>query len=182
MKILLWLRPSLHHLRQGFSSLFGSFPGTTAQSDSSRTYAFAVRHFAFANRSRPAGIETLRRSPGSRACCFSTCLGSATTPGPASASRCSAAAGVAFSQTGKDRHPDLSFSRLNVPPADASVYASPTASQRPAQDSRSGWIRFSFPVGLFHPLQHAGFPAHPVLDPTRLSRRQFGHHHRRDDP
>src|ERR1017187_4282732 len=30
------------------------------------------------------------------------------------------------------------------------------ASRQPAQDSRSGWSRFSFPVGLFHPLQHAG--------------------------
>ena len=50
----------------------------------------------------------------------------------------------------------FSFSQLNTQPADASVYASPTASRRPVQDSRSGWSRFSFPVGLFHPLQHAG--------------------------
>src|ERR1035438_3677363 len=38
----------------------------------------------------------------------------------------------------------------------ASVYASPTGSRRSTQDSRSGWSRCSFPVGLLHPLQHAG--------------------------
>jgi hypothetical protein len=76
-------------------------------------------------------------------------------------------AGVAFSLTGKHRHPDLSFSRLNTLPADASVYASLAASQRPAQDSRSGRSRCSFPVGLSHPLQTCRLiPAHPVLDPT----------------
>ena len=52
--------------------------------------------------------------------------------------------------------PGIAFSKLNTQPIDASVYASPAASRRPTQDSRSGWSRFSFPVGLFHPLQHAG--------------------------
>src|SRR5580704_9744604 len=41
-------------------------------------------------------------------------------------------------------------------PTDALVYASMNASQRPPQDSGSGWSRFSFPVGILPPLQHAG--------------------------
>jgi hypothetical protein len=47
-------------------------------------------------------------------------------------------------------------------------YASPAASQRPVQDSRSGWSRLSFPVGLFHPLQHAGLSR---LSVPRVARR-----------
>src|ERR1035437_2599166 len=68
----------------------------------------------------------------------------------------SPSAGVAFPLTEKSRRPVLSFRSSIAQPTDASVYASPAASRRPVQDSRSGWSRFSFPVGLFHPLQHAG--------------------------
>src|SRR5271157_2026992 len=52
--------------------------------------------------------------------------------------------------------PGSMFSQLNTLPTGTSVYASPAASRRPAQDSRPGWSRCSFPVGLFHPLQYAG--------------------------
>src|ERR1039458_5702278 len=100
--------------------------------------------------------QTPRRSPGSRAYCFWACLGSSTTPGPAMARDLSPSAGMAFPLTEKGRRPVLSFRSSIAQPTDASVYASPAASRRPAQDSRSGWSRFSFPVGLFHPLQHAG--------------------------
>src|ERR1035437_9061932 len=100
--------------------------------------------------------QTPRRSTGSRAYCFSACLGSSTTPGPAMARELSPSAGVAFPLTEKSRRPVLSFRSSIAQPTDASVYASPAASRRPVQDSRSGWSRFSFPVGLFHPLQHAG--------------------------
>ena len=42
-------------------------------------------------------------------------------------------------------------------PTDTSVYASSETPRCRLQDSRTGWIRCSpFPVGLFHPLQHAG--------------------------
>src|ERR1039457_5546563 len=100
--------------------------------------------------------QTPKRSPGSRAYCFSACLGSSTTPGPTSARDITPPAGVAFPLTEKGRRPVLSFRSSIAQPTDASVYASPAASRRPVQDSRSGWSRFSFPVGLFHPLQHAG--------------------------
>jgi transposase-like protein len=39
---------------------------------------------------------------------------------------------------------------------ETSVCASSATSRHHLQDSRPGWIRCSFPVGLFHPLQHAG--------------------------
>ena len=91
------------------------------------------------------------RSPGSRACCFSACLGSSTTPGPFPARELAPDNGVAFPLTEKGRHPVLSFRSSIAQPTGASVYASPAASRRHAQDSRSGWSRFSFPVGLFHP-------------------------------
>ncbi len=152
---------------KGRPFLFGSFIGTTAWSDSSRTYMSALWLSPSRTGLDPLAAETPWTSPGSLACCFSTCLGSATKPGPASARDLSPPAGVTFSLIGKDRHPDLSFSRLNTQPADAFVYASPTASQRPAPDSRSGRSRYSFPVGPFHPLQTCRFiPAHPVLDPV----------------
>ena len=96
------------------------------------------------------------RSPGSRAYCFSACLGSSTTPGPFPARELAPDNGVAFPLTEKGRHPVLRFRSSIAQPTGASVYASPAASRRHAQDSRSGWSRFSFPVGLFHPLQHAG--------------------------
>jgi hypothetical protein len=49
-----------------------------------------------------------------------------------------------------------SFRSSIARPTDAPVYASTGTSRPPSQNSGSGWIRCSFPVGLFHPLQHAG--------------------------
>jgi len=40
--------------------------------------------------------------------------------------------------------PRISFTKLHTRPTDASVYASPTASRRCAQDSRSGWFATPF--------------------------------------
>src|SRR5580658_635783 len=70
----------------------------------------------------------------------------------------------------------LGFRSSITQPINASVYASPAASRRPTQDSRSGWSRCSFPVTLFPPLQHAGFiPAHgcPLASPLNLSQFAF---------
>src|ERR1035437_7135951 len=82
-------------------------------------------------------------------------------------------AGVAFPLTEKSRRPVLSFRSSITQPTDASVYASPAASRRPVQDPRSGWSRFSFPVGLFHPLQHAGL-SRRTLRPSLHSLRRDG--------
>src|SRR5215469_15496247 len=57
----------------------------------------------------------------------------------------------------RSQHPVPSAFRSSIArPTNTSVYASSGASRRRLQDSRPGWIRCSFPVGLFHPLQHAG--------------------------
>src|ERR1039457_6343257 len=68
--------------------------------------------------------QTPKRSPGSRAYCFSACLGSSTTPGPTSARDITPPAGVAFPLTDKRRRPVLSFRSSIAQPTDASVYAS----------------------------------------------------------
>ncbi len=135
-------------------SLFGSFIGTTAQSDSSTAYMSGLRQIAFPDRSRISrdAMEVSRFS----CMLFLNVLGSLTTPGPAFSSR------LALSPVLPSRHSQgvgariLGFRSSIAQPINASVYASPTASRRPTQDSRSGWSRCSFPVGLLHPLQHAG--------------------------
>jgi hypothetical protein len=48
------------------------------------------------------------------------------------------------------------FSELNDPARQPSVYARYDPSRDHRQDSRPEWIRFSFSVGLSHPLQCAG--------------------------
>ena len=96
--------------------------------------------------------------------------GSSTTPDLAMARDLSPSANVAFPLTEQGRHPVLSFRSSITQPTDGSIYASPAASRRPVQDSRSGWSRFSFPVGLFHPLQRAGLSRRtlaPVLGYNR---------------
>jgi len=61
------------------ASLFAWFIDTMVQSDCSEACAFAVRLLAFGL--VPFRAEALRRSPGSRACCFSACIASKTAPG-----------------------------------------------------------------------------------------------------
>ena len=64
---------------------------------------------------------------------------------------------VAFLPSERSRRAVQSAFRSSIArPTDTSVYASSGISRRRMQDSRPGWIRCSFPVGLFHPLQHAG--------------------------
>ena len=120
---------------EGFASLFGWFTGTTRQSDSSTACTSALRLCAFAD--RPADWQTHRRSPGSRACCFSTCAGSSTTrdPLPARDLRRQRIWPSPLSKQG--RHAVRQFSGSIARPTDASVYASPYASRRTTQDSRS---------------------------------------------
>ena len=106
----------------------------TARSDSSPAYTSGVRR-------RPSRtghhVGTPKRSPGSRACSFSACLGSSTTRDHSPA-RATVGACVAFPLRKQGRHPDLWFSQLNTLPTDPSVYASTAASRLPPQDSRPG--------------------------------------------
>jgi hypothetical protein len=55
----------------------------------------------------------------------------------------------------RSRHPDPSVFRSSIArPTDTSVYASSATCKTRGQDG----VAASFPVGLFHPLQHAGLP------------------------
>ena len=100
--------------------------------------------------------QTLWRSPGSRAHCVLTCLDSSTTPGPAATRDLTRLADVAFPLTEKGRHPVACFRSSMIPPASplSTLRYNPSRDHR--QDSRPEWSRFSFSVGLFHPLQCAG--------------------------
>ena len=133
--------------------LFGGFIGITARSDSSPAYMSGLWLFAFPDRSPQGNTEEVSR--------FSCILfrgvpGVFDYAGSGVGSRGSAARRCCLPTDRTGSAPGSPFSQLHTLPTGASVYASPAASRRPAQDSRSGWNRFSFPVGLFHPLQYAG--------------------------
>src|SRR5208337_4322289 len=106
------------------ASLFGGFIGTTARSDPSPAYTSGVR--LGPSRTGPRLLGTPKRSPGSRACSFSACLGSPTTRDHPPA-RATVGACVAFPLRKQCRHPELWFSQLDTLPTDSSVYASTAA-------------------------------------------------------
>jgi hypothetical protein len=90
------------------------------------------------------------RSLGSRACSFSTCSWLLDYAGPDKNSRLrSRQCGLPVRSTRSA--PDMRFSKLDSRPVNASVYASPGASRRPAQDSRSRWFATPFLWGSFIP-------------------------------
>jgi len=60
-------------------------------------------------------------------------------------------------------------------PTYAPFYASRSASRLPVQDTGSGWIRASFPVGLFHSLLHAGLARRTVFAVSKLQRAPSKH-------
>ena len=71
-------------------------------------------------------------------------------------SRISPFAEVAFPRRSQGRHSDRCFrSSIPCPPVPLSTLRS-VISRFPRQDSRSRWSRYSFLVGLFHPLPWAG--------------------------
>jgi hypothetical protein len=106
--------------------------------------------------------QTLWRSPGSRAHCLLTCLDSSTTPGPAATRDQTRHADVAFPLTEKGRHLSTCFRSSMILPASppSTLRCNPSRNHR--QDSRPEWIRFSFSVGLSHPLQCAGLSRRSV--------------------
>jgi hypothetical protein len=117
----------------------------------------------------PAWAETPRRSPGSRAYCFSACRGSQTTQGrPITRDLSQPAVLPSPSEIGFDALIRVFRSSI-ARPTDTPIYASASTSRCLLQDSGPRWIRFSFLVGLFHSLQHAGLsrrtPGNPVNRP-----------------
>jgi hypothetical protein len=113
--------------------------------------------------------QTLWRSPGSRAHCVLTCMDSSTTPSPAATRDLTRLADVAFPLTEKGRHPVACFRSSMIPPASplSTLRYDPSRDHR--QDSRPEWSRFSFSVGLLHPLQCAGL-SRRSLSPSHFAR------------
>ena len=113
--VLLGPRPSLPSLRRRVAPLCSAGSPVLRRSPTSPERACPPFGF-WPSRTGldPLATKTPRRSPGSRACCFSACAGSSTTRDRQSLA-ISAMAGVAFLTTGKGRHPDHRFSKLNSP-------------------------------------------------------------------
>ena len=104
--------------------------------------------------------------PGSRARRFRACLGSPTARGPRAA-RAHAANGVAFRPSQRRRHPGSagfrgSIARLHVPLTNAS----PIPSRVPGAWLGVAVDRYSFGVGLFHPLLRAGLSRRLLRSPA----------------
>ena len=70
--------------------------------------------------------------------------------------RDSALAGVAFPMHPQGRHPNFTFSKLNTQPADALCLRFDGGLTTATARLKGQVVRYSFPVGLFHSLLHAG--------------------------
>ena len=130
-------------------------------------YGFAPSRTGLA----PAWTETLRRSPGSRACCFSACAGFLDYAGPAGHSRFIATSRVAFPNVGMEFSALVDgFSKLNRP---AHRYPCLRFDRTPRDARRKtrgqDGFAFSFLVGLFHSLQHAGLSRRTPVSATMFS-------------
>src|SRR5712692_2067352 len=146
------------------SSLFDRFTGTTARSDSSETLRSAVRRLAFSGRSRSRFGREVPEVSRFSCMLFLSVRGFLDYAEPADHSRYR---GQPYClpplRMGSASLIDPFRSSI-ARPTDTLVYASTAPSRTPPQDSGSRWSRFSFLVGLFHPLQHAGL--------SRRTRRQ----------
>src|SRR5713101_2941688 len=139
------------------ASLFHWFTGTTAQSDFSSTCMSAVWFMAFADRS--CSFEQDVREISRFSCMlFLSVRGFSDYAGPNSHSRNSVAAVLPSSISERSRHPDPSAFRSSIaPPTGTSgLRFTRHLTVPPARLEARMESLFSFPVGLFHPLQHAG--------------------------
>src|SRR5437879_1830535 len=139
------------------ASLFDWFTGTTAQSDFSGTCMSAVWFMAFADRS--CSFEQDVREISRFSCMlFLSVRGFSDYAGPNSHSRNSVAAVLPSSISERSRYPDPSAFRSSIaPPTGTSgLRFTRHLTVPPARLEARMESLFSFPVGLFHPLQHAG--------------------------
>jgi hypothetical protein len=104
----------------------------------------------------PGWAETPRRSPGSRAYCFSACRGSQTTQGRPVTRDLSQPAVLPSPSEIRFSALILVFRSSIARPTGTPIYASASTSRCSLQDSGPRWIRCSLLVGLFHSQQHAG--------------------------
>ena len=102
-------------------------------------------------------LKACWRYPGSRACCFLACAGSNDYAGPNSHSRLTRLPVLPSSYSPWSRHPDLRFFEAQSPgpPMPRSTLRH-TPHGVPRKTRGQDGFATSFPVGLLHPLQHAG--------------------------
>src|SRR5207244_1259327 len=139
------------------ASLFYWFTGTTAQSGFSGTCMSAVWFMAFADRS--CSFEQDVREISRFSCMlFLSVRGFSDYAGPNSHSRNSVAAVLPSSISEGSRHPDPSAFRSSIarPIGTSGLRFTRHLTVPPARLEARMESLFSFPVGLFHPLQHAG--------------------------
>src|SRR5947209_13661889 len=139
------------------ASLFDWFTGTTAQSDFSGTCTSAVWFMAFADRS--CSFEQDVREISRFSCMlFLSVRGFSDYAGPNSHSRNSVATVLPSSISEGSRHPDPSAFRSSIarPTGTSGLRFTRHLTVPPARLEARMESLFSFPVGLFHPLQHAG--------------------------
>ena len=130
---------------------------TTAQSDFSCTSMSAVRFMAFADRS--CSFEQDVQEISRFSCMlFLSVRGFSDYAGPNNPLAISVAAVLPSSISERSRHPDPSAFRSSIArPTDASgLRFRRGLAISPARLEARMESLFSFPVGLFHPLQHAG--------------------------
>src|SRR5205807_3605279 len=139
------------------ASLFDWFTGTTAQSDFSGTCMSALWFMAFADRS--CSFEQDVREISRFSCMlFLSVRGFSDYAGPNSHSRNSVATVLPSSISEGSRHPDPSAFRSSIarPTGTSGLRFTRHLTVPPARLEARMESLFSFPVGLFHPLQHAG--------------------------
>src|SRR5690348_6142992 len=142
---------------EGRPSLFDRFTGTTAQSDLSSTCVSAVWFMAFAD--RPSSLHEGVLEISRFSCMlFLSVRGFSDYAGPNSHSRDSVAAVLPSSISERSRHPDPSAFRSSIarPTGASGLRFTRHLAMSPARLEARMESLFSFPVGLFHPLQHAG--------------------------
>jgi hypothetical protein len=141
---------------QACASLFGRFTGITAQSDFSCTFMSAVRFMAFADRS--CSFEQDVQEISRFSCMlFLSVRGFLDYAGP-TATRADVAAVLPSSISERSRHPDPSAFRSSIarPTGTSGLRFRGQLTLPPARLEARMETLFSFPVGLLHPLQHAG--------------------------
>ena len=142
---------------QACASLFDRFPGTTAQSDFSCTCMSAVRFMAFADRSWSFNQDVQEIS---RFSCmlFLSVRGFLDYAGPKQPLAKSVVAVLPSSISERSRRPDPSAFRSSIarPTGTSGLRFKRGLAISPARLEARMESLFSFPVGLLHPLQHAG--------------------------
>src|SRR5215472_6577645 len=136
--------------------LFGRFTGSTAQSDFSSACVSVVRLCAFTD--RPSSITEGALEISRFSCMlFPSVRGLCRLRRTGQPLASNAAAVLPSSYSSGSRHPDLAFFEAQSPrpPMPRSTLRN-TPRDVPRKTRGQDGVAFSFPVGLLHPLQHAG--------------------------